>query len=124
MPEVLSQRKDDVLIGTFTSQKILEDTLIAQVRRELLDMADRAEGKMLLDFQGVTFMSSSMIGSIVLLNKKCRGRTEIRMCNISPSVMEVFEITRLDKILKICGSLEQALNDLASLPERERAVPA
>ena len=62
MPEVLSQRKDDVLIGTFTSQKFLEDTLIAQVRRELLDMADRAEGKMLLDFQGVTFMASSMIG--------------------------------------------------------------
>jgi len=113
MPEVLSQQKDDVLIGQFTSQKIFDDKLIAKIRRELLELADRAEGKMLLDFQGVTFMSSSMIGSIVLLNKKCRGRTEIRMCNISPSIMEVFEITRLDKVLNICGSVEQALNDFA-----------
>ena len=96
MPELLSQQKDDVLIVQFTSQKILSDVLIAQIGRELLELADEADGKLLLDFQGVTFMSSAMIGKIVLLNKKCKqNKTTIKLCNIAPSIKEVFEITRL-----------------------------
>jgi anti-anti-sigma factor len=111
MPALVSQQKNDVLIAQFTAQKILDDILIAEIGRELLELADQAEGKMLLDFQGVAFMSSSMIGRIVLLNKKCKAsKTEIKMCNIAPSIMGVFEITRLDKIFKIYESLDDALN--------------
>jgi anti-anti-sigma factor len=107
---MLTRQKNDVLIAQFTSQKILEDTLIAEIGRELLELADQAEGKMLLDFQGVAFMSSSMIGRIVLLNKKCKAsKTEIKMCNVAPSIMGVFEITRLNKIFKIYDSVDDAL---------------
>jgi anti-sigma B factor antagonist len=110
MPELLSQHKDDVLVVQFTSQKILSDVLIAQIGRELLELADEANGKMLLDFRGVTFMSSAMIGKIVLLNKKCKtNKTTIKLCNISSSIMEVFEITRLNKIFSIYDSEEDAL---------------
>jgi anti-anti-sigma factor len=110
MPELLSQHKDDVLVVQFQSQKILSDVLIAQIGRELLELADQADGKMLLDFRGVSFMSSAMIGKIVLLNKKCKqNKTTIKLCNISPSIMEVFEITRLNKIFSIYDSEEDAL---------------
>jgi anti-sigma B factor antagonist len=110
MPELVSQHKDDVLIVQFTSQKILSDVLIAQIGRELLELADEANGKMVLDFQGVTFMSSAMIGKIVLLNKKCKANsTIVKLCNIAPSIMEVFEITRLNKVFSIFDSVDQAL---------------
>jgi len=110
MPELVSQHKDDVLIVQFTSQKILSDVLIAQIGRELLELADEANGKMVLDFQGVTFMSSAMIGKIVLLNKKCKaGNTVVKLCNIAPSIMEVFEITRLNKVFSIYESVDLAL---------------
>ena len=110
MPELVSQHKDDVLIVQFTSQKILSDVLIAQIGRELLELADEANGKMVLDFQGVTFMSSAMIGKIVLLNKKCKANsTIVKLCNIAPSIMEVFEITRLNKVFSIFDSVDEAL---------------
>ncbi|NLF69245.1 MAG: STAS domain-containing protein [Candidatus Anammoximicrobium sp.] len=110
MPELVSQHKDDVLLVQFTSQKILSDVLIAQIGRELLELADQANGKMVLDFQGVTFMSSAMIGKIVLLNKKCKANsTTVKLCNIAPSIMEVFEITRLNKVFSIYESMEEAL---------------
>ena len=110
MPELVSQHKDDVLIVQFTSQKILSDVLIAQIGREVLELADEADGKMLLDFQGVTFMSSAMIGKIVLLNKKCKqNKITIKLCNIAPSIMEVFEITRLNKVFSIYDSIDDAL---------------
>lgn len=110
MPELVSQHKDDVLLVQFTSQKILSDVLIAQIGRELLELADQANGKMVLDFQGVTFMSSAMIGKIVLLNKKCKANsTTVKLCNIAPSIMEVFEITRLNKVFSIFDSVDEAL---------------
>ena len=88
MPELVSQHKDDILIVQFTSQKILSDVLIAQIGRELLELADEANGKMVLDFQGVTF---------------------VKLCNIAPSIMEVFEITRLNKVFSIFDSVDEAL---------------
>jgi anti-sigma B factor antagonist len=110
MPELLSQQKDDVLVVQFTSQKILSDVVIAQIGRELLELADEANDKMLLNFQGVTFMSSAMIGKIVLVNKKCKAnKTAVKLCSISPSIMEVFEITRLNKVFSIYDSEEEAL---------------
>lgn len=110
MPELVSQHKDDILLVQFTSQKILSDVLIAQIGRELLELADEANGKMVLDFQGVTFMSSAMIGKIVLLNKKCKAaNTIVKLCNIAPSIMEVFEITRLNKVFSIYESVDEAL---------------
>ena len=110
MPELVSQHKDDVLIVQFTSQKILSDVLIAQIGRELLELADEANGKMVLDFQGVTFMSSAMIGKIVLLSKKCAGnKTVVKLCQIAPSIKEVFEITRLNRMFHIYDTEADAL---------------
>jgi hypothetical protein len=35
------------------------------------------------------------------------------VCNISPGTMGVFEKRLLNKVFKICGTVEDALNDLA-----------
>ena len=43
-----------------------------------------AEKKLLLDFTGVSFMSSAMIGKLVLLHKKCKSAEILmKVCNIS-----------------------------------------
>lgn len=110
MAELHSQHKDDVLVVQFTTQKILADTTIAQVERELLELVDNAQGKMLLNFDGVIFMSSSMIGKIVKLSKKCgASNTVVKLCSIGPSIKEVFEITRINRLLSIYETEEEAL---------------
>jgi anti-anti-sigma factor len=111
MPELMSQQKDDVLIVRFTSPKIFADALIAQIGDELLALVDQAGSKMVLDFQPVNFMSSLMIGKIILLRKKCKAnQTVIKLCNVCPSVKGVFEVTRLDKLFKIYDSVDDAVN--------------
>lgn len=113
MPEILSQRRDGVLVVTFTVETILDDVLIVQIGRKLLRLADKAEGGLLLDFQGVTFMSSSMIGKIVVLSKKCKENgVEFRMCNVPSMVITVLDKRRLNTVFKIFDSTEDALSDL------------
>jgi anti-anti-sigma regulatory factor len=45
------------------------------------------------------------------LNKKCKAvKTEMKMCNVPPSVIEVLDKRRLRKIFKIYDSVDDALN--------------
>jgi anti-sigma B factor antagonist len=102
---------DGVVIGYFTSAKILDEELIQQIGRELMDLVDAAAEtkKLRVSFHGVQFMSSAMIGKLVLLNKKAKSRgVQLKFCDISPNVLEVFKITRLDKMF---GILSQADED-------------
>src|SRR5947207_1038726 len=66
--------------------------------------------KMVLNFQGVAFMSSAMIGKVILLNKKCKtDNVNLKLSNISPNVMEVFKIMRLNKVLSIYDDEAKAI---------------
>ncbi len=76
---------------------------------ELVAMAD--QGKMVVDFSGVSFMSSAMIGKLVLLHKRCKSaEIKMKVCQISDNVMEVFKITRLHKVFDIQKDREKALD--------------
>ena len=112
MSSLKSREEEGVLIVNFTDAKILDEARIQQIGTELMEMNAAASQtkKMLLNFQGVQFMSSAMIGKLVLLNKKSKGaEVELKFCDISPNVMEVFKITRLNKVFKIYPDEEKAL---------------
>jgi anti-sigma B factor antagonist len=111
MSELQLQRQGNVLIAQFSCQKLIDDVTITEIGLRLMRLADEPETKMVLDFQGVTFMTSAMMGKIVSLSKKCRaGNGELVVCNISPGTMGVFEKRLLNKVFKICDSTEEALN--------------
>lgn len=115
MPNLNSEEKDDVLVVSFNDAKILDESKIQQIHNELNDkLAEVPSGKLLLDFQRVTFMSSAMIGKIILLNKKCKSSdVKLKLCNISQNVMEVFKLMRLNKVLDIQKDEEKALASFA-----------
>jgi anti-sigma B factor antagonist len=112
MSSLKSQEVEDVLVVYFTDAKILDEARIQQIGKELMEMAASASTskKMVLNFQGVQFMSSAMIGKLVLLNKKCKStEIDLKLCQISPNVLEVFKITRLNKVFEIHPDEEKAL---------------
>ena len=88
MSSLKSQEVEDVLVVYFTDAKILDEARIAQIGKELMEMAASASNskKMVLNFQGVQFMSSAMIGKLVLLNKKCKtDNVNLKFCRSRPT---------------------------------------
>ena len=74
--------------------------------QELLEMLEsrREPPKLALNFQRVSFMSSSMITKLVVLSKEIRSRGgKLVFCNVSSNVREVFKITKLDKLFDMVG---------------------
>ncbi len=59
-------------------------------------------GKLALNFQHVSFMSSRMLRQLVQLNKEVTARGgKLVCCNVSPNVREVFKIIKLNKLFPL-----------------------
>ena len=111
MAAITSQTQGEVLVVGFTDSKILDSQRIEQVGKELTDVVPQAiHKKLLLNFRGVSFMSSAMITKLVLLNKQCKAQgVALKFCEVSPNVLEVFKITKLNKIFDIQSDEEKAV---------------
>ncbi len=112
MTSLRSKEFEDILVVQFTEAKILDEAKIQQIGKELMDMAVSAKDKkkMVVNFQGVSFMSSAMIGKLVLLNKQCKTlEVVLKLCEISSNVMEVFKITKLNKVFDIHADEDKAI---------------
>ncbi len=75
--------------------------------------ANKLPQRLLLNFEGVSFMSTDMIRKLVLLNKtiKMHGG-KLMFCNVSPNVVEVFKITKLNKLFDIVSDEDQGFDTL------------
>jgi anti-sigma B factor antagonist len=96
--------KLDVVVVTFNDAKILDDNTIREIGLDFGKLTLEASGdrKLLLNFANVSFMSSSMLGQIVKLSKQAKNdKINLKLCNITPEIMEVFKITKLEKVLDI-----------------------
>jgi anti-sigma B factor antagonist len=111
MAAITTQNSGEVLVVGFTDSKILDSQRIEQVGKELQESVSHAlQNKMLLNFRGVSFMSSAMITKLVMLNKTCKAKgVTLKFCEVSPNVMEVFKITRLNKLFDIQEGEEKAI---------------
>lgn len=111
MAAITTQNAGEILVVGFMDSKILDSQKIEQVGRELQEVVPKASNKkLLLNFHGVSFMSSAMITKLVMLNKGCKAQgVALKFCEVSPNVMEVFKITKLNKLFDIQEGEEKAI---------------
>lgn len=111
MSALRTEERGDVLVVYFTEARILDEAMITQIGKDLISAAERATSRrLLLNFHGVAFMSSAMIGKLILLNKKCKSDDiKLQLCSAAPSILGVFKIMNLGKGLAIHANEQAAL---------------
>jgi len=112
MAQLTIAESNDVVVVTFAESKILDESVIRQIGEEFKNLTTEAaaERKLLVRFDRVTFMSSSMLGQVMRLAKQCKAdKIDLKLSDIAPSIMEVFKITRMDKLLSIYATEAEAL---------------
>lgn len=110
--QLVVQNIGDVVVVNFGDTAILDGLTIDAITRSLLDLVDnQARRKILLDFSRVRFLSSSMLGVLIRLQKRIgaiNGRLAI--LGLRPELHKVFKITRLDKLFNFYNDEQDALN--------------
>ena len=72
---------------------------------------------MIIDFAPVQFMSSSMLGKLVKIHKKCgEYKTKLKLCGVTPNIREVFKITRLDKLFDFYSAYDYSWTNKDGAP--------
>ena len=109
-PVAVTTEKGNVRVVEFTNNKILDEANIAEIGSTLNAMIDEEESpKMLLDFANVDHLSSAALGMLINANNRIRQKNgQLRLANIKPQILEVFVITKLNKLFKIMPTREEA----------------
>lgn len=110
MSHLKTASDNGILHVYFTDGKILDALTIQNIQDELLAVVSKAtEPNVLLDFRVVKFLSSAALGMLVRAQKKCKEfKVKLALCNLDPSIREVFTITGLDMAMRICKDAEEA----------------
>jgi anti-sigma B factor antagonist len=74
------------------------------------DVAKNGPPKVVIDMEGVSFVDSTGLGSVIAVLKQIRNRRgELRLAAPNQQVRVVLELTTLDKVFPYFATLEEAL---------------
>lgn len=107
--QITTKTDNHTLIATLSGE--LDHHSAENIRSKIeLDYSRNNSKNLILDFSNVSFMDSSGIGMIIgrYKNVKIHGG-EMYICAINPAVKKLFDISALDKIVKVFDTLEEAL---------------
>ena len=117
MPEPQARRRfnvdlvEGIIVVTFTAPRIVQEEDIQATFEQLLNLLVEKPGReYVLDFRKVQFLSSSVLGRLVLLNKNvASSKGRLVLCGIAKEIFEVFKITKLDRVFTIKDDAKAAL---------------
>ena len=106
-----TEQLSEAIIVTFNARIIIDEKAIQDIGKELAGLVDSlGQPRLLLNFNGVEHLSSSMLAKIIGLHKRTKAAGgRLALCAINPDLYEVFKITQLNKMLSIFPNEQEAL---------------
>jgi anti-sigma B factor antagonist len=101
----------DLATVRFTDKKIVDSGNIEEMGEEMFSLVDKDHIKhVLLNFEGVEFLSSAALNKLILMDKRVKQVGGVlRLCSLKAEIMEVFTITRLNRVFDIRKTESDAL---------------
>lgn len=88
----------------------LDSHTVPQLKSQIADYIDSRSAHLVLDISDVTFLDSRALAAIVQGMHACSGiGAELYLAGPNDSVRRIFELTRLDKAIKIYSNRSEAL---------------
>ena len=115
VPPLSVTEEKGIRVIEFTNNKILDEGNITAIQESLNALIDENENpRLLLDFATVDHLSSAALGMLINVNNKVKQKNgQLRLANIKPQILEVFRITKLDKLFRIHPTRPEALKSFA-----------
>lgn len=110
-PNLSIEYIDSVTVAVPTDAKILDEEQIQALEKTFMPLIEQTNGiRLLIDFSNVQFLTSSVLGLLIRINRKVlQSEGRLRLCCIDPKILEIFKITRLDKVFELYQDRQQAL---------------
>lgn len=93
----------------FPAGAMLDSVTIQKIGRQLYDVVEKSGRRVVLDFEGVRFMSSQALGVLLTMRQKAdKAGTVVVLAGIRDKLYRVFQITNLHTMFKFFDDVAQA----------------
>ena len=117
-PEIIDiEMQQGVTIVIFLAPSISTPADVDSISAKLRPLAeDPDQMKMIVDFDGVKFFSSMVLGLLVDIWKKLKAKNgALVISGINPQLSRVFKITNLDQLFQFYPDRQSALNAINAI---------
>ncbi|MDP2322403.1 MAG: STAS domain-containing protein [Gammaproteobacteria bacterium] len=92
-----------IVVGTVRTSSVLSTINVAEFGNEVIAFIEAHPTiNLLLNFENVDYLSSAVLTELLRINKSIEGAGgQLRLCGVSKVILEVFQITNLDKMFAI-----------------------
>ncbi len=121
------EQRSSVPTLTFGVPDLIDSEMIERLGEQLLGMVEQSQDdRLLVDLSGVNFMSSLMIGKLVLLKNRCKAKgIELKFCQLSEALQEVFRILHLNQLIDVYRAEGDAMQAFGlSASAADNAMPS
>ena len=111
-PHFTVQNVEKWHVVEFKTPSLMDPLILEEIGRELYRLVDEEDRRrVVLDFEQVQYLSSQAIGIILTLNKKLASlkNSKLVLCGVGPKLLELLKITRLDRILTVKPTQQDAV---------------
>lgn len=92
----------------------IDNLTSAGIEASICSALDGAPSALILDFAGVTFVSSIGLRVLLMAAKRCRKQnTRLLLHSVAPQILDLFELSGLKAFFSIYSNREAALAVLA-----------
>jgi anti-sigma B factor antagonist len=113
MPVPLTvQEIEKYTIVQFTTSSLMDPVQLEEISAAVYRLVDAEDKRrIILDFEQVEYLSSQALGILMALNKKLGKlpHSQLVLCGVGPTLLQLLKITALDKVLKIKPTQKEAL---------------
>ena len=103
------RESNDVKILEFEGN--LDSNTSPDAEAKLNELIDNGSQKLLVNFGKLNFISSAGLRVLLATAKKLKGTGgNLQICNLNPTVQEVFDISGFGSILRVASTEEEALS--------------
>jgi len=109
--QIVVQDISGVTVVNLGSASILDGSAVDAIGKQLYELIDaQAKRQVLLDFTAVRFLSSSMLGVLIQMQKRAQAiKGRVAILGLQPDLHKVFKITRLDKLFDFYAKEDEAM---------------
>lgn len=105
--KLIINQQEDLSIVKIDESRL--DALIApEFKKNMEKLISEGNTHIILDISDLSFMDSSSLGAMVAVLKLTGSHGKMIICGASGSVMDLFKLTRMDRVFTLVKNIEQA----------------
>lgn len=104
------EKVNDVLIISLDSDSKLNVAISQKFKQDVTKLIDQPGMKVIISLANIGYIDSSGFGSLLSVLRACKNTdSQLKICNISPEVMELVKLLQLQSVFDIRESIEDCL---------------